>query len=82
MKHFEERYADYRKKIENYLAGIYAPYGQEPQKLIFEAANYSLLAGGKRLRPIFVMDFCRMCGGEPENALPLAAAIEMVHTYS
>ena len=82
MKHFEERYADYRKKIENYLAGIYAPYGQEPQKLIFEAANYSLLAGGKRLRPIFVMDFCRMCGGEPEDALPLAAAIEMVHTYS
>ena len=64
MKHFEERYADYRKKIENYLAGIYAPYGEEPQKLIFEAANYSLLAGGKRLRPIFVMDFCRMCGGE------------------
>lgn len=82
MKHFEERYADYRKKIENYLAGIYAPYGQEPQKLIFEAANYSLLAGGKRLRPIFVMDFCRMCGGEPEDALPLAVAIEMVHTYS
>ena len=82
MKHFEERYADYRKKIENYLAGIYVPYGQEPQKLIFEAANYSLLAGGKRLRPIFVMDFCRMCGGEPEDALPLAVAIEMVHTYS
>ena len=82
MKHFEKQYADYRKKIENYLAGIYAPYGQEPQKLIFEAANYSLLAGGKRLRPIFVMDFCRMCGGEPEDALPLAAAIEMVHTYS
>ena len=82
MKHFEERYADYRKKIENYLAGIYAPYGQEPQKLIFEAANYSLLAGGKRLRPIFVMDFCRMCGRDYTKAMPFAAAMEMVHTYS
>ena len=82
MNSLEERTGLYREKIEAYLKEVYAPYGQEPQKLIFEAANYSLLAGGQRLRPIFVMDFCRMCGGEPEDALPLAAAIEMVHTYS
>ena len=82
MKTIEEVSLDYRKQIEAYLESIYAPYGQEPQKLIFEAANYSLLAGGKRLRPIFTLDFCKMCGGDPQDALPLAAAAEMIHTYS
>ena len=82
MKTIEEVSLDYRKQIEAYLESIYAPYSQEPQKLIFEAANYSLLAGGKRLRPIFTLDFCKMCGGDPQDALPLAAAAEMIHTYS
>lgn len=53
-----------------------------PQKTLFEAMRYSLLAGGKRLRPIFVLDFCRMCGGDWTKALHFAAALEMVHTYS
>ena len=44
--------------------------------------EYSLLAGGKRLRPIFVFDFCRMCGGDWHEAAPFAAAVEMIHTYS
>lgn len=82
MKTIEEVSLDYRKQIEAYLESIYAPYSREPQKLIFEAANYSLLAGGKRLRPIFTLDFCKMCGGDPQDALPLAAATEMIHTYS
>ena len=82
MKNLEEVSLNYRKQIESYLESIYAPYSQEPQKLIFEAANYSLLAGGKRLRPIFTLDFCKMCGGDPKDALPLAAATEMIHTYS
>ena len=82
MKNLEEVSLNYRKQIEAYLESIYAPYSQEPQKLIFEAANYSLLAGGKRLRPIFTLDFCKMCGGDPKDALPLAAATEMIHTYS
>ena len=54
----------------------------EPQQKLFSAIRYSLLAGGKRLRPIFVFDFCRMCGGDWENAIPFAAAVEMIHTYS
>lgn len=54
----------------------------EPQKELFDAMRYSLLAGGKRLRPIFVFDFCRMCGGNWKDAVPFAAAIEMIHTYS
>ena len=44
--------------------------------------RYSLLAGGKRLRPVFVFDFCRMAGGCWPDATPFAAAVEMIHTYS
>ena len=82
MMKFEEQTRVYREMIENYLASIYAPFESEPQKPIFEAANYSLLAGGKRLRPILALEFCRVCGGEPEKALPFGAAVEMIHTYS
>lgn len=79
---FEEQTRVYREKIEAYLASVYAPFESEPQKPIFEAANYSLLAGGKRLRPILALEFCRMCGEKPEKALPFGAAVEMIHTYS
>lgn len=47
-----------------------------------EAMNYSLLAGGKRIRPVLTLESCRMCGGDMEKALPFAAALEMIHTYS
>ena len=54
----------------------------QPQKSLFDSMRYSLLAGGKRLRPIFVLDFCRMTNGDWKDAAPFAAAIEMIHTYS
>lgn len=79
---FEERSGLYRREIEAYLKEIYAPFDDQPQKPIFEAANYSLLAGGKRLRPIFALEFCRMCGRDYHDALPFGAAMEMIHTYS
>jgi geranylgeranyl diphosphate synthase, type II len=47
-----------------------------------EAMAYSLLAGGKRLRPVLVLIACEACGGSVEAALPAACAIEMIHTYS
>ena len=47
-----------------------------------EAMKYSLLAGGKRLRPMLCLYACEMVGGDTEAALPLAAALEMIHTYS
>lgn len=53
-----------------------------PQQQLFEAMRYSLLAVGKRLRPVMVFEFCRLCGGDWHKAVPFAAAIEMVHTYS
>lgn len=47
-----------------------------------EAMEYSLMAGGKRIRPILVLESCRMCGGDPAQAMDFACALEMVHTYS
>lgn len=81
MSH-EQMTSQYRSYIEKYLTDWYARFHDEPQKQLFEAMEYSLLAGGKRLRPIFAFDFCRMCGRPWENAAPFAAAIEMIHTYS
>ena len=79
---FEERSREYREFAEEYLSQIYPRFREEPQSELFDAMEYSLLAGGKRLRPIFVMDFCRMCGGDWRKAAPFAAAMEMIHTYS
>lgn len=53
-----------------------------PQKHLAEAMRYSLEAGGKRIRPILVFEFCRMCGGTKEQAVAPACAIEMIHTFS
>ncbi len=47
-----------------------------------EAMRYSLLAGGKRVRPALVLEFCRLFGGNPSDAVPFAAAVEMIHTFS
>lgn len=79
---FEERSSAYRSHVEEFLGQWYARFHEEPQKQLFSAMEYSLLAGGKRLRPIFTYEFCRLCGGQWETAAPLAASIEMIHTYS
>ena len=82
MLNFESRSREYRDYIEAYLKDFYLQFHKEPQKLLFEAMEYSLLAGGKRLRPVFAFEFCRMCGGDWKAAAPFAAAVEMIHTYS
>ncbi|MCL2003349.1 MAG: polyprenyl synthetase family protein [Oscillospiraceae bacterium] len=53
-----------------------------PQKRLLEAMRYSLLGGGKRLRPLMLLEFCRMCGGDWRLAMPFACALEMIHIYS
>ena len=58
------------------------PSTDEAQRDVVRAMRYSLANGGKRLRPILVLEFCRMCGGDYRDAIPLACAIEYVHTYS
>jgi len=77
-----DRGAEYREYIESYLKAWYDRFDDEPQKKLFEAMKYSLLAGGKRLRPILAFEFCRMCGTDWRTAAPFAAAVEMIHTYS
>ena len=72
----------YVSHIEKYLDGCFDFYEFEPQGVLFDSMRYSLLAGGKRLRPVFVFDFCRMAGGCWPDATPFAAAVEMIHTYS
>ena len=82
MLNFKEHNAEYLAFIEQYLDKECFCDETQPQKVLFDAMRYSLLAGGKRLRPIFVFDFCRMCGGDWKKAAPFAAAVEMIHTYS
>ncbi len=60
----------------------YLPKEEGYQKTVVEAMNYSLLAGGKRLRPILMRETFRLFGGEGEVVEPFMAALEMVHTYS
>lgn len=69
------------REIEDLLKG-YLPKEEGYQKTVLEAMNYSILAGGKRLRPMLMLETYRMFGGEGEIVQPFAAAIEMIHTYS
>lgn len=52
------------------------------QKTVLDAMNYSLEAGGKRMRPVLIIEFCKMCGGNLAQALTTACAMEMIHTFS
>ena len=79
---FDQRTKEYREYTEKFLTDYYARFAGEPQKTLYESMQYSLLAGGKRLRPIFAYEFCRMCGADWKKAAPFACAVEMIHTYS
>ena len=76
-----DRMQVYRRMTEDYLQTCFSDESA-PQNTLYSAMRYSLLAGGKRIRPVLVLEFCRLCGGDVQKALPFAAAIEMVHTYS
>ena len=78
----EERIGTYKAFVEEFLSDYYSRLMDLPQKRLFEAMRYSLQAGGKRLRPALVFEFCRVCGGDWKKAAPFAAAVEMIHTYS
>ena len=60
----------------------YLPEEEGYQKQIMEAMNYSILAGGKRLRPMLMQETYRLFGGQSEVIEPFMAAMEMIHTYS
>lgn len=77
-----DRISEYKTYIETYLKDFYQQFHDLPQAKLYDSMEYSLLAGGKRLRPVLAMEFCRMCGGQWQQAAPFAAAVEMIHTYS
>lgn len=69
-------------KIVNEALIKYMAHEDNPQSKIYEAMEYSLYAGGKRLRPVLMLETAKMCRGDTKTVLPFACAMEMIHTYS
>ncbi|HNX64666.1 MAG TPA: polyprenyl synthetase family protein [Oscillospiraceae bacterium] len=73
----------YISEIENEISKyLIITENNQPQSVIINAMKHSISAGGKRIRPVLVLEFCKMCGGDIKKALPVAAAVEMLHTFS
>lgn len=77
---FQEEYNAARASVNEMLDVCFIEAGDQGELL--EAMRYSLLAGGKRIRPVLLMKFCEACGGDTNSVLPAACGIEMLHTYS
>ena len=81
MSNFKQKFDEYRQLIDKSLRN----YLDEPcfdEKIVYEAMAYAFTGGGKRIRPLLTLEFCRLCGGNIADALPFACAIEMIHCYS
>ncbi len=79
-KRLEELSGITDRRLEDYMNSVLSGTGE--QRNVAEAMEYSLSAGGKRIRPVLTMEFCRVCGEDTETALPAACALEMIHTFS
>lgn len=78
---FREEMQDHLKEVQE-IVYQYLPSEEGYQKTVIEAMNYSMKAGGKRLRPMLMQETYRLFGGEGEAIKPFMAAIEMIHTHS
>ena len=78
---YQTQYQEYKALADAALNTYFSDTTVSYHRLL-EAMHYSLTAGGKRLRPVLVLAFCAACGGDVRSALPVACAVEMVHTYS
>ncbi len=76
------RYLTRRQRLIERALDRYIPAPTKPPPRLIEAVRYSLLSGGKRLRPILMLAAAEAVGGEVEPLLPFACAVEMIHTYS
>ena len=81
MDELKARLSQNAERTERALEALSAQTDEDLQ-VIFDAESYSLLDGGKRIRPFLVHEFCRALGGDMDVATPFASAIEMIHTYS
>ena len=78
MIDFEQRFNDYRAYINEKLAAYVATDGSK----ICDSMNYSVMAGGKRIRPVLALECCRLCCGDYKKATAFACALELIHSYS
>lgn len=76
----ERQYAAYQQAIEAYLDSLFT--GSTAYQKLYESIRYSLLAGGKRIRPVLTLEFARMGGIDWHLALPYGCALELIHNYS
>lgn len=77
----EYSFEDYKELVEEHLLD-FIPEVDHKSITLYESMKYSLTAGGKRIRPVLLLAACDFCGGNVEEALPYACAIEYIHTYS
>lgn len=77
----DHKLREYREMIEAFLSACPA-LSDVPYRRLLESMHYSVTAGGKRLRPILTLEFCRVCGGDVHAALPVACSVELLHTYT
>lgn len=78
MIDFEQKFNDYRAYINEKLAAYVATDGSK----ICDSMNYSVMAGGKRIRPVLALECCRLCCGDYKKATAFACALEIIHSYS
>lgn len=76
-KEFESKIIEVNKCLEKYIEEK-----ECPQSTIYKAMNYSVSAGGKRIRPVMMLACAELVGGETSSVMPFACALEMIHTYS
>ena len=78
---FSSQYQEYLNDINKEIASI-ACVPESLQKSVFAAMNYALTGGGKRIRPVLTVAICDMLGGNHQDAIKVASALECIHTYS
>lgn len=78
---FNTDFKSYSERVENWIRENIKSENS-PEKRVYDAMSYSLLAGGKRLRPVLSLAVCDMLEGDEKTVLPFACALELIHTYS
>lgn len=81
MNNYKDKYDLYLSKINNRLNELLIKSTYEDD-IVCDAMRYSVENGGKRIRPVLVLEACSICGGEIDDAIDIACALEMIHTYS
>ena len=74
--------SEFTDTVEKKLISYLPTTDNEDIGKLISAMEYSLMAGGKRVRPMLTVEFAKLCGGSMEAAMPFACALEMIHTYS